>query len=53
MPRNIWNSRQYFKQQFRRNCLKIFNEAGVSINSSDVEACHHLNQPANPKKNDY
>ena len=29
---------------------KIFSETGVTINSRDVEACHRLNQPANPKK---
>ena len=30
--------------------LKIFNETGVTVNSRDVEACHRLNQKANPKK---
>ena len=25
-------------------------ETGVIVNSKDVEACHRLNQPANPKK---
>ena len=30
--------------------LKIFNETGVTVNSRDVKACHHLNQKANPKK---
>ena len=25
-------------------------ETGVTVNSRDVEACHCLNQPANPKK---
>ena len=30
--------------------LKIFNETGVTVNSKDVEACHRLNQKANPKK---
>ena len=29
---------------------KIFSETGVTINSRDVEACHRLDQPANPKK---
>ena len=29
--------------------LKIFNETGVTVNSRDVEACHGLNQKANPK----
>ena len=28
--------------------LKIFNETGVTVNSRDVEACHRLNQKANP-----
>ena len=23
--------------------LKIFNETGVTVNSRDVEGCHHLN----------
>ena len=30
--------------------LKIFNETGVTVNSRDIKACHHLNQKANPKK---
>ena len=30
--------------------LKIFNETGVKVNSRDVEASHHLNQKANPKR---
>ena len=30
--------------------LKIFNETGVTVNTRDVEACHRLNQKANPKK---
>ena len=29
--------------------LKIFNETGVTVNTRDVEACHRLNQKANPK----
>ena len=29
--------------------LKIFNDTGVTVNSRDVEACHGLNQKANPK----
>ena len=30
--------------------LKIFSQTGVTINSRDVEVCHRLNEPANPKK---
>ena len=30
--------------------LKIFNETGATVDSRDFEACHHLNQPAKPKK---
>ena len=30
--------------------LKIIKETGVTVNSRDAEACHCLNQPANPKK---
>ena len=30
--------------------LKNFSETGVTIDSIDVEACHRLNQPANPRK---
>ena len=30
--------------------LKFFNETGVTVNSRDIEACHRLNQKANPKK---
>ena len=30
--------------------LKILNETRVTLNSRDVEACHRLNQKANPKK---
>ena len=29
---------------------KIFSETGVTVNSRDVEACHRLNQKANPEK---
>ena len=29
---------------------KIFSETGVTIDSRDVEVCHSLNEPANPKK---
>ena len=29
--------------------LKMFSETGVTIDSRDVEACHRLNQPPNPK----
>ena len=32
------------------NVWKIFNETGVAVNSRAVEACHRLNQRANPKK---
>ena len=27
----------------------MFSETGVTIDSRDVEACHRLNQPPNPK----
>ena len=30
--------------------LKIFNKTAVTVNSRDTEACHRLNQLANPKK---
>ena len=30
--------------------IEIFNETGFTVNSRAVEACHRLNQPANPKK---
>ena len=30
--------------------LKTFSETGVTVDSRDVEACHRLNQPANPKE---
>ena len=30
--------------------LKTLNDTGVKVNSRDVEACHRLNQKANPKK---
>ena len=35
---------------FEETVLKIFNETGVTVNSRDVEACHHLKRKANPKK---
>ena len=34
----------------KETLLKVINVTGVSVNSKDAEACHHLNQPANPKK---
>ena len=49
MPRNIKDSRQYFKLKFRRNCPKVFSETSVTVDSRDVEPYHCLNQPAKPK----
>ena len=34
----------------KETVFKIFDETGVTVNSRDVEACHRLNQKANPKK---
>ena len=30
--------------------LKNFSEAGVTVDWRNADACHHLNQPANPEK---
>ena len=50
MLRNIGNSRSIPNNNLEETVLKIFNETGVTVNSRDVEACHRLNQKANPKK---
>ena len=34
----------------KETVFKIFDETGVTVNSRDVEACHRLNQKANPKE---
>ena len=51
MPRNIGKYRESISNNsLEETVLKIVGETGVTIDSKDVEACHHLNQSANPKK---
>ena len=51
MPGNIGKYRESISNNsLEETVLKIFGETGVTIVSKDVEACHHLNQSANPKK---
>ena len=37
-------------KDLKETVLKILSETGVTVNSEDIEACHRLNQEANPKK---
>ena len=51
MPRNIRKYRESISSNsLEETVLIIVGETGVTIDSKDVEACHHLNQSANPKK---
>ena len=51
MPGNIGKYRESISNNsLEETVLKIVGETGVTIDSKDVEACHHLNQSANPKK---
>ena len=50
MVGNVRNSRQYSKKNLQDTVLKIFSEAGVTIDSKDAETCHRLNEQAYLKK---